>query len=121
MDNNLKRDMEETIEKGKAETEETRAEIHNRATEAKADIEARADRAEGDVRQHFNEVHSEAQQELHAGATAAQELGSDVEREREAAEDRLVQMLDQARERQQAHESQGILGRIKSIFTGGRD
>lgn len=119
MDDSLKRDIDKTIEDGKAETEEMRAELEARAEEAKSDIDARASEAEGEVRQHFEEVRDEATQELQAGADEAKHLGGTVEREREGAEDRLVEMLDKARERQDASDSQGFLGRIKSIFTRG--
>jgi F0F1-type ATP synthase membrane subunit b/b' len=119
MDDKLRNDMNDTIEDGKTETDAMRSEVKTRADEARADIDARSDQAEGEVREHFSEVRGEAADELRSGQDEADQLGSSVEREREDAEDRLVQMLDKARDRQDARGSQGFFDRIKSMFTGG--
>lgn len=126
MDENLKRDMDRTIERGKAETEEMRAEVLAQSDDARADLDNRAAQAEGEVREHFDEVRGEAAQQL--SEDEASQLGSTVEREREAAEDRLVQMLDAAREREASHESageriaqeaKGFFASIRNKLTGG--
>jgi hypothetical protein len=119
MENNLKRQVDETVEKGKAETEEMRADVQARAEEAKADIDARASDARADVQEHMDEVRGAATQELHDASGAAGGLGSTVEHEREEAEDRLVQMLDQAREREAANANKGFFDKIKGLFGGG--
>src|SRR5690606_29265979 len=59
MDENLKRDMDRTIERGKAETEEMRAEVLAQSDDARADLDNRAAQAEGEVREHFDEVRGE--------------------------------------------------------------
>lgn len=120
MESNLKRQVDETVEKGKAETEEMQADMEARANDAKADIDARTSEAKADVQEHMDEVRGEATRELNEASGAARDIGSSVEHEREEAEERLVQMLDQARERQAENANKGFFDKIKGIFTGGR-
>lgn len=126
MDSNLRDDMDATIEKGKAQTEATRAEVKAQADQAREDIEARTEEANAVVHEHFGEVRKEAEQ-----------LDRPVEREREGTEERLVEMLDDAREREanranapgvgeriahQAHErlddAKGLIGKVKGRIIG---
>jgi uncharacterized protein YpuA (DUF1002 family) len=121
MDKNLRDEMDANIEQGKAETERIRDDVHTQAEAAKAELDAKADQAEGDVREHFEQVRGEAADELNTADAEANQLGSAVERNRENAEDHLVQMLDKARERENAHEAKGFFDKIKDMFTGGRN
>lgn len=119
MENNLKQQVDETVATGKAETEDMRADVRARADEAKADIDARADAAGDDVQAHMDEVHREATNELDDAASDASDLGSSVEHKREEAEERLVEMLDQARERQATNADKSFFDKIKGFFGGG--
>lgn len=116
MENNLKQQVDETVATGKAETEDMRADLQARADAAKADIDARADEAKADVQAHMDKVRAEATNELNGAASNARDLGSSVEHNREEAEERLVKMLDQARDREAANANKSFFDKIKGFF-----
>jgi uncharacterized protein YjbJ (UPF0337 family) len=140
MDENLKRDIDQTIDAGKAETEEMRAAVKARADAARSDIDAEASQAEGQVREHFEEVRDEASQELRDAAdeanrdadeayARAEQKASEADRELDAAHDRLGQMIDDTRELGEsnqsvgeriAHEAKGLFDSIRRKLPGSR-
>lgn len=121
MENDLKRQVDEAVDKGKAETEEMRADVEARAEEAKADIDARISEARDDVQEHMDEVRGEATRELNKARDAASDVGRSVEHNRDEVEDRLVQALHQTGEQQATNANKGVIDRIKGIFTGGHN
>jgi hypothetical protein len=109
MDKPASDEMESRIQEGKATTEEIRSEVKERVDGARTDFEQQAEEARAELEQQASKDRSDLQRRQY-----------EARGEAERADDRLGQMLDNARTREAdaAAHPKGFFARIKATLTG---